>query len=86
MEYNPIGWANDAVLTDEIFTCLDSTEEQDLVYAITVQSHGIYSEERLDGVDYIFDVDITDPTTEVNETAFEYYLTQMNKVDSFIPI
>ena len=84
MEYNPIGWAVDTVLANEILSCLDSTEGQDLVYGITVQSHGVYSEERLDGVDYAFDVEITDPNTEVNEIAFEYYLTQMNEVDSFI--
>lgn len=84
VEYNPIGWANDAVLTEEILTCLDSTENQDFVYAITVQSHGVYAEERLDGVEYNFDVEITDPETEVNENAFEYYLTQMNQVDNFI--
>ena len=84
MEYNPIGWAVDGVLTGEILSCLDSTEGHDLVYAITVQSHGVYSEEPLDGVDYAFDVEIVDPTTEVNETAFEYYLTQMHEVDRFI--
>ncbi len=82
--YNPIGWANDSVLTKEIVSTLDSTEEQDFVYAITVQSHGVYSEEILDGVDYIFDVEITNPETQVNEIAFEYYLTQMKEVDNFI--
>ncbi len=84
MTYNPIGWANDSVLTKEIISCLDKTEVQDFVYAITVQSHGVYSPERLEGVDYIFDVEITNPETEVNEIAFEYYLTQMKEVDDFI--
>ncbi len=84
MTYNPIGWANDSVLTNEIISCLDSTQEQDFVYGITVQSHGVYSTEILDNVDYKFDVEILDPETEVNEIAFEYYLTQMNDVDKFL--
>lgn len=82
--YNPIGWANDSVLTDEIISCLDSTSSQDLVYAITVQSHGIYSEQKMDGVDYKFDVEIVDKETGINETAFEYYLTQLNDTDDFV--
>lgn len=82
--YNPIGWAKDGVLTKEILSCLDATEEQDFVYAITVQSHGVYSTERLEGVDYVFDVEIMNPETEVDEIAFEYYLTQMHEVDNFI--
>ncbi|MBE6700460.1 MAG: LTA synthase family protein [Ruminococcaceae bacterium] len=84
--YNPIGWANDDVITKEILMALDSTKEQDFVYAITVQSHGVYSEEILDGVDYNFDVEIVNPETKVNEIAFEYYLTQMNAVDDFISV
>lgn len=84
VEYNPIGWAKDAILADEIVSCLDSTETQDFVYAITVQSHGVYSEEILEGVDYCVDVEITDPETAVNEIAFEYYLSQMRQVDEFL--
>ncbi len=82
--YNPIGWANDSVLTKEILNCLDSTDNQDFVYGITVQSHGVYSPEVLESVDYIYDVRIVDETTRVNEVAFEYYLTQLSDVDSFV--
>lgn len=82
--YNVIGWANDAVLSQEIMNALDSTEEEDFVYAISVQSHGVYSEERVEGVDYDVAVEVTDPTTQVNPIAFEYYLTQLSDVDDFL--
>ncbi len=81
--YNAIGWANDSVLTGEIMNALDSTENEDFVYAISVQSHGVYSEEKIEGVDYEFEV-TTVGETSVNETAFEYYLTQLSDVDNFL--
>ncbi len=84
VEYNVIGWAKDSVLTKEIMTALDSTDTEDFIYAISVQSHGVYSEEKLDGVDYNFTVSTLNEETKVNETAFEYYLTQLNDVDSFL--
>ena len=46
-EKNPMGWAKDEVLTDEIMKCLDSTEGPDYVYTISVQGHGAYPEEQL---------------------------------------
>lgn len=82
--YNPIGWAKDEMVTDEILSCLDSTDGRDFIYAITVQSHGVYSPEPLENVDYVFDVEVKDPTTSVDEIGFEYYLTQINEVDAFV--
>lgn len=82
--YNKIGWANDDVLTKEIITALDSTESTDFVYAISVQAHGVYSEERVEGVDYIIDVTVENEETKVNDTAFEYYLTQLRADDDFL--
>ena len=42
---NPLGWAKDAVLTKEIRACLDSTAEQDFVFAVSVQPHGKYPDD-----------------------------------------
>jgi len=81
--YNAIGWANDSILKDEIIDCLDYTSDTDFVYAISVQTHGVYSTEEVEGVDYIFDVIPTAPT-QVDEIAFEYYLTQLNDTDKFV--
>ena len=42
VETNPLGWAKDAVLTDYIRACLDSTGGPDFVFAVSVQGHGLY--------------------------------------------
>lgn len=39
---NPTGWCTDDILTDEILKTLDSTEESDFIYTISVQGHGAY--------------------------------------------
>lgn len=41
-ERNPTGWCQDEVLVDEIVKALDSTENQDFIYTISVQGHGAY--------------------------------------------
>lgn len=50
--YNPLGWANDDVLIEEILKAMDSTKEKDYIYTISVQGHGKYpqdAESLLDG-------------------------------------
>lgn len=42
IELNPMGWAKDNVLIDEIMNTLSSTKEKDFIYAISVQGHGKY--------------------------------------------
>ena len=43
-EYTPLGsWPTDDILVDETIKSMDATpDQQDLVYAITVQGHGDY--------------------------------------------
>lgn len=42
VEFNPTGLAKDGVLAAEILKVLQSTEEKDFIYAISVQAHGKY--------------------------------------------
>lgn len=42
IQRNEIGWCEDEILVDEIVKTLDSTDVQDFIYTITVQSHGAY--------------------------------------------
>lgn len=44
VDYTNLGWAEDGVLTDEIVRALKSTEERDMVFTISVESHGKYAE------------------------------------------
>ena len=46
-DMTPNGWAKDEVLLEHINDCLDSTEQQDFVFTITVQGHGSYPEKNV---------------------------------------
>jgi phosphoglycerol transferase MdoB-like AlkP superfamily enzyme len=48
IEYNPVGWAKDKVLTTEILKTLDTTETSDFIFTISVQPHGKYPETVVD--------------------------------------
>lgn len=76
------GWMKDYVLTDEIMKTLDSTEEPDYIYTISVQGHGSYPTEPT----------VDDPKFTVtgaegrdqNNNSWEYYCEQINEMDQFI--
>lgn len=80
-EYTPLEWVKDSILTDQIVDVLDSTEEQDFIYTISVQGHGSYPtyevlEEPLITVSGIED--------EERKYQFEYYVNQIKEMDDFI--
>lgn len=77
----PKNWAKDAILTECIVDALDSTDNPDYIYAISVQGHGKYPTEEV----------ITDPVIEVTNApdeetrlAYEYYANQIYEMDIFI--
>lgn len=82
VEYNPIGWAKDYVLTEEIIKALDSTASPSFVFAITVQDHGKYQRgidsEDVEGLDIIWE------DNEADSEAFAYYVSQLHETDEFI--
>jgi phosphoglycerol transferase MdoB-like AlkP superfamily enzyme len=80
--YNPIGWANDIVLKDEILKALDSTEEQDFVFAITVQGHGKYQNGTTS--EQAEDTDVEWIDNPNSEDAFAYYVSQLTETDKFV--
>lgn len=73
-------WCKDYVLTDVIMDALNSTEEQDFLFTVSVQAHGQYPEE----------VQLTDLTIEATgpdepeKTQVEYYVQQLKEVDGFL--
>lgn len=78
---NPLGWTRDEVLTDEIIKCLDSTEEPDYVYTISVQGHGAYPEESmLDDPE----ITVTGAATESQNNQWEYYCNEIHEMDQFV--
>lgn len=74
------GWAKDDILIQHIMEAMDTTEQQDFVFGISVQGHGEYPEEqiienptiRLDGID-----------DEAKKNKWEYYVNQVYEMDEF---
>lgn len=75
------GWAKDSVLTQHIKNAVDSTEQQDFVFGITVQGHGDYPEEKKIENPRIRVTGIED---EGRTNAWEYYVNQLYETDQFI--
>lgn len=75
------GWAKDVILTQHIKNAMDSTEQQDFVFGITVQGHGDYPEEKVIENPRIKVQGIED---EGRTNAWEYYVNQLYETDQFI--
>lgn len=80
-ERTPLNWAKDSILTEEIVSALDSTENEDFIYTISVQGHGDYPKDKI-----IYDpkITLTGISNEDQYNAFEYYVNQINEMDTFI--
>ncbi|WP_461809628.1 LTA synthase family protein [Faecalimonas sp.] len=81
LQYTENGWAKDSVLTQHIKNAMDSTEQQDFVFGITVQGHGDYPEEKLLENPRIRVTGIED---EGRTNAWEYYVNQLYETDQFV--
>lgn len=93
---NPLGWANDMVLKDEILSALDMTSSPDVVFAVSVQGHGKYPEEPLDVSGGSFTKDskvlsyvgtdfrVFGIADETITHQFEYYASQIHEMDLFV--
>lgn len=81
-EYTPLGtWPTDDILIGEVKKALDSTEQQDFIYAITVQGHGAYPTEK---VIENPEITVSGAETESKNNEWEYYVNQIHEVDKFI--
>lgn len=80
----PMGWAKDIMLTDEIIKVLDSTEEQDFVFTVSVQGHGSYPSDN--ETEYTKHVDIA--SSDIEDEAYLnqicYYANQLYEMDQFV--
>lgn len=80
MEVTPNNWAKDKVLTKYITEALDSTENQDYIYTVSVQGHGDYPEEALDSNT----IEVTGADSETLNNQFAYYTQQLKEIDQFL--
>lgn len=81
VEPNPLGWAKDTVLTGEIVKALESTEERDLVFAVSVQPHGRYPKTPMEDVPTVA---VTGEPDEARKNGMEYYFYQLKECDAFV--
>lgn len=80
MEVTPNKWAKDKVLTKYIMEALDSTENQDYIYTVSVQGHGDYPTESLDSNT----IEVTGTGSESRDNQFAYYSQQIKEMDKFL--
>lgn len=82
VDYNPLGWAKDSVLTNEILKALQSTADRDFVFGVSVQAHGKYPTEPIEGAPTIRVSGMDD--NEGRKNGMEYYLYQLKESDKFL--
>ncbi|WP_368263521.1 LTA synthase family protein [Clostridium disporicum] len=81
LDTTPTGWSKDYVLTNEILKTLNSTDNKDFIYTISVQGHGHYpSEPLLENPK----ITVTGLESEEDTNAFTYYVNQLYEMDNFI--
>jgi len=80
-ETNLLGWGDDSVLTGEILKAMESTQQRDFVFAVSVQAHGKYPREDIGQQTPISVFGIDDTQLQI---AYEYYISQLYETDEFI--
>ena len=80
-ERNEIDWCTDAILTDQLISAMKATEEQDLLFAVSVQCHGKYPTQFIPEAGQITVSGIDDP---VLASQYAYYANQLYQVDLFL--
>lgn len=82
--YTPMNWAKDVVLTGEIEKAMKSTENQDFVYAVSVQGHGSYPSDP----NTSYERHVTVSSSVIEDEAYlnqiSYYVNQLYEMDQFV--
>jgi len=81
LQYTENGWAKDNILTQHILNAMDSTEQQDFVFCISVEGHGDYPEEPVIENPLI---EVTGMDDEGLTNSWEYFVNHLYETDKFI--
>ena len=79
LQYTENGWAKDNILTQHILNAMDSTEQQDYVFCISVEGHGDYEEVLENPL-----ITVEGIEDEAKMHAWEYYVNHLYETDKFI--
>lgn len=82
---NELGWAKDEAILKYIKAAIENSIEQDFIFAVTVEGHGMYVNENRDDIQFKID-GRDDLTGNEQKSAFmyEYYCSLLNETDKFI--
>ncbi len=84
-EENELGWAKDIYLFDEIKDAIESTDNKDFVFAVSVEGHGLYKKE--DRENNPFKIQGRENISEANKASaymYEFYCGLLNETDKFV--
>lgn len=82
-QYTTLGWAKDAILTQNIIDCLTSTEDRDFIFTVSVQAHGKYPDEELPS-EHEIEIELKNNTDSENQANYKYYVEQLHETDAFV--
>ncbi|MBQ8527980.1 MAG: sulfatase-like hydrolase/transferase [Lachnospiraceae bacterium] len=82
LTYNPLGWAKDSILTQQIVNALKASKQQDFIYTISVQPHGKYPTEKIENPHLT--TSGFAPEDEGRANGFEYYVNEVHDTDAFL--
>ncbi len=74
-------WAKDNVLTQQMIDAMESTEQADYIYTISVQGHGKYPTKKIIENPKI---EVIEAPTEELKWQYEYYANQIYEMDLFV--
>lgn len=80
LQTTPKGWATDDILIPNILESMDTTQQQDFVFTISVQGHGDYPTEKMIENP---EITVTGPEDEGERNAWEYYVNEVHEMDKF---
>lgn len=80
LQTTPKGWATDDILIPNILDSMNTTEQQDFVFTVSVQGHGDYpTEPTLDNPE----IKVSGVEDEGQRNAWEYYVNEVHEMDKF---
>ena len=81
VEYTPLNWPKDYVLTNYMKKALDSTKGKDFICTVSVQGHSSFPTEVIDDS---YPCKITGDISEEYKNQIYYYTEQAREMDEFI--
>ncbi len=85
IERTPYGWCKDKILTNEILTAIDTDtdHENHFVWAVSVQGHGKYPSEPIEGLDLAITME-RGVFDDERTSMIEYYSNMVYEMDAFV--